>query len=75
MSSAKNYPVSWFGIGGKLPDLVAPDEGLFTALQRTHGILAAALLAVAVLHVLGALQHHFVRKDNVLRRMLPFTRT
>ena len=29
--------------------------------------------ALAVLHVLAALYHHFMRKDDVLRRMLPFT--
>ena len=71
MSSARNYPVSWFSLVA-LPDLVGPDEQLFTALRFTHGVLALALLALAALHVLGALQHHFIRKDGVLRRMLPF---
>lgn len=74
MSSAKNYPVSWFSIGGALPNLVAPNEALFEALRTTHGILANALIAIALLHVAGALQHHFIRKDNVLRRMLPFAK-
>jgi cytochrome b561/polyisoprenoid-binding protein YceI len=73
MSSAKNYPVSWFGIGHPLPNLVSPNETLFGLLKQTHGMLATALLVIAALHVLGALQHHFVRKDDVLRRMLPFT--
>jgi cytochrome b561 len=74
MSSAKNYPVSWFSIGGSLPNLVQPDEQLFEILRTTHGLLAKALVAVALLHVAGALQHHFIRKDNVLRRMLPFAK-
>jgi cytochrome b561 len=26
------------------------------------------------LHVAGALKHHFLLKDDVLRRMLPFTK-
>jgi cytochrome b561 len=73
MSSAKNYPVSWFGVF-TLPDFVAPGETLFEQLETAHGVLATALLALAVLHVLAALQHHFIRKDNVLRRMLPFVR-
>lgn len=72
MSSAKNYPVSWFGVG-RLPNLVAPDETLFAFLKGTHQVLATTLLVVAVLHALAALQHHFVRRDDVLRRMLPFT--
>jgi cytochrome b561 len=73
MSSAKNYPVSWFSLFA-LPDLVAPDERVFEVLVTTHGILAATLVAFAALHVLGALQHHFIRKDSVLLRMLPFGR-
>lgn len=73
MSSARNYPVSWFGIV-TLPDFVAPDEALFEAMRDTHGVLAGALVALATLHILAALQHHFFRKDNVLRRMLPAVR-
>jgi cytochrome b561/polyisoprenoid-binding protein YceI len=73
MSSAKNYPVSWFGLV-QLPDLVAPGDGLFTAMRRAHGYLAALILATALLHLLGALKHHFVDRDAVLRRMLPFVR-
>jgi cytochrome b561 len=72
MSSAKNYPVSWFGVF-TLPNLVQPDEGLFELLKSTHEVLAGALLAFATLHVLAALYHHFMKKDDVLRRMLPFT--
>jgi cytochrome b561 len=73
MSSAKNYPVSWFGIV-PLPDLVPTDEGLFAFLQATHGVLAFALAGLATLHILAALLHHFIRKDDVLRRMLPGVR-
>jgi cytochrome b561 len=29
---------------------------------------------VIALHAAGALKHHFWHKDDVLRRMLPFTR-
>lgn len=36
-----------------------------------HGLLANILLAVASLHAAAALFHHYVRKDGVLRRMLP----
>ena len=72
MSSAKNYPVSWWGFV-TLPNLVQPDEGLFELMKSTHGFLAGTLIAVTVLHALAALYHHFMRKDDVLRRMLPFT--
>jgi len=71
MSSAKHYTVSWFG-WLTLPDLVAPNETVFELLKGTHELLANALLVLAALHVAAALMHHFVRKDTVLTRMLPF---
>lgn len=74
MSSAKNYPVSWFG-QFQLPDLVGPSERVFEIAHGAHGTLALSLALVALLHLAGALKHHFIRRDNVLKRMLPFTRT
>ena len=73
MSSARSFPVSWFGVF-QLPDLVAPDRALYEAMLKTHAALAWALAAVATLHLLAALKHHIVLKDDVLRRMLPFGR-
>jgi polyisoprenoid-binding protein YceI len=70
MSSAKGYPVSWFNLL-QLPDLVAKNEEAFKILEACHGILAIALVVLAILHVAGALKHHFVYKDDVLKRMLP----
>jgi cytochrome b561 len=35
-----------------------------------HRWLSWALLALALIHVAGALWHHFYRRDDVLRRML-----
>jgi cytochrome b561/polyisoprenoid-binding protein YceI len=73
MSSAKNYPVSWFGLL-QLPDLVAPGDALYEAMHAAHELMAVALAVTALLHLLGALKHHFVDGDDVLRRMLPFVR-
>jgi cytochrome b561 len=70
MSSAKNYPVSFFGLF-TWPNLVAPDENLFKTLKETHEILATVMVSLALLHMLAALKHHFIDKDNILRRMLP----
>jgi cytochrome b561 len=73
MSSARGFPVSWFGFF-TLPDLVPKSRPLYDALVLTHQTLAWFLFAVVTLHVAAALKHHFVHKDDVLRRMLPFTR-
>lgn len=74
MSSAKNYPVSWFKLF-QVPDLVSPSEPLFRQMRDLHHLLFDVLVAVAVLHVAGALKHHFVDRNDVLKRMLPFGRT
>jgi cytochrome b561 len=50
---------------------VAPDEALKEVMKERHEMLFDILLAVAVVHVAAALKHHFVDRDNVLRRMLP----
>lgn len=45
------------------------------ALRRTvgglHELVANAILIVAGLHAAAALFHHYIRRDGVLRRMLP----
>lgn len=38
-----------------------------------HNTLAIVIIVVVSLHVLAALYHHFVRRDNTLMRMLPGT--
>jgi cytochrome b561 len=72
MSSARGFPVSWFGLF-TLPDLVPKNKALYEVLVTTHGALAWTLGVVAIVHMLAALKHHFVLKDDVLRRMLPLT--
>jgi cytochrome b561 len=74
MSSAKNYSVSWFGLF-TWPNLIGKNEHAFDVLRSTHDLLSDALFAIAVLHILAALKHHFWNKDDVLLRMLPFTKS
>src|ERR1700728_3951530 len=73
MSSAKNYSVSWFGLF-TWPNLIGKNEAAFDLLKTTHDTLSDVLFAVAVLHILAALKHHFWDRDDVLVRMLPFTK-
>ena len=73
MTSARGFPVSWFGFW-QLPDFVPKNQSLYNAMKQTHDTLALALYAIVFLHVAAALKHHFVLKDDVLRRMLPVTK-
>ncbi len=43
-------------------------------LEDLHEALFNVLLALTVLHVVGALKHHFWNRDHVLRSMLPGAR-
>ena len=73
MSSARGFPVSWFNLL-QLPDLVPKSRMLYGTMVTAHAALAIALAVTLALHVAGALRHHFVLKDDTLRRMLPFRR-
>ena len=73
MSSAGGFPVVYLGIW-QLPDLVAKNKPLFETMKEVHELLAYGLLAIVALHTLAALKHHFIDRDGVLARMLPFLR-
>jgi len=55
----------------KLPALAAPDEAAAARVLAIHGWLAILMALLIGAHVAAALHHHLVRKDGVLRRMLP----
>jgi cytochrome b561 len=42
--------------------------GLFSEM---HTILGWTIIVLLCLHIAGALKHHFINKDNILRRMMP----
>lgn len=68
MSSAKGFPVVWFGVL-PLPDLVAKNEMLGEILKEVHEGLNVALLVLVIGHILAALKHHFIDRDDILLRM------
>jgi cytochrome b561 len=70
MSSATAIPVSFLG-WFQLPDLVSQSEPLFQLLTAIHKWLGYALIAFLCVHVGAALRHHFVLRDDTLRKILP----
>lgn len=70
-SSASNLTVSWFGLF-TFPDLVDTDKELATSAKALHRAMAWTLMALVSLHAAAALRHHFLLKDSVLARMLPW---
>lgn len=70
-SSAAGFPIVLFG-QIPLPDFVSPDKALAELIKPWHQISAWSMAALVGLHVAGALKHHFIDRDSLLRRMLPF---
>jgi cytochrome b561 len=50
---------------------VPHEEAFYERVFAIHFALAYALVAVALIHVAGAFQHHLIRRDRTLIRMLP----
>jgi cytochrome b561 len=61
----------WFGLM-PLPDLIGKDKALGELLEEVHGTLSWILVTLIAGHVAAALKHHFIDKDDTLRRMAPF---
>jgi cytochrome b561 len=58
---------------GAFPLPGAPSLGL--PMKGIHEIGSNLGIVLLALHVLAALKHHFINRDDVLRRMLPFGRS
>lgn len=71
MSQFGGYPISVFG-AFEMPILFGKNEALGNICYETHEISSLVIMGIVGIHILAALFHHFVKKDNVLRRMLPF---
>lgn len=56
--------------GIALPLLLAENKDLAHRLEDLHGTIGEVFYWVIGLHVLAALYHHWVRRDDTLRRML-----
>lgn len=67
--SAEGKTISLFGL--ELPRLTGENKGLANQLEDLHGLLGNVGYALIGIHALAALIHHYVQRDNTLRRMLP----
>lgn len=69
-ASWRGMPVVMFGL--ELPKLIATRATGWRWTGDVHGMLSNyAMLALVGLHVAAALYHHVIRRDGVLKRMLP----
>ena len=67
MAVASKYGIKWFGlefIGG------LDNKPLREAFKEVHEIVGIVILVIVSVHILGALKHKFIDKDETLDRML-----
>jgi cytochrome b561 len=55
----------------QLPPLVGESEAIAEWAEEIHETVATAGYFLVGLHAAAALFHHYVMRDNTLRRMLP----
>lgn len=57
---------NWFEVPALISDLPEQED----VAGEAHELLAWCLIALAALHVLAGLKHHFIDRDNTLKKML-----
>lgn len=71
MSTAAGYIPDYFGLYPWAFPGIEPDKALAEKLVVAHEYGAWVLIGLLVAHTAGALKHHLIDKDNVLKSMLP----
>lgn len=66
MAIYSKYGIKWFGLS-----LVAglDNPGLRDIFKETHEVIGAILITLIVLHIVAAIKHKVIDKDNVMQRM------
>jgi cytochrome b561 len=75
-SASGDAPTRYFDLVDiRLPGIASLDpetrEGLEEGFEQVHANLAWVIIGLLVLHVAGAVKHHFIDKDGLLARMAP----
>lgn len=69
MLSASGKVIPFFGL--ELPALIGENKDLAKQIKEVHEFVGTAGYFLLGLHVVAALYHHYVKRDNTLLRMLP----
>jgi cytochrome b561 len=64
-------PITQDLFGLTVPQMVGTvDRAMRALIEETHMVLAYVLAVLVAVHVVGALRHHFWKRNDVLRRMI-----
>ncbi len=68
--SASGEPILFFGLA--LPPLMGENRDVADRIEELHKAVGSFGYYLVGIHALAALVHHYVMKDDTLRRMLPW---
>lgn len=68
MSVAAGRPPNFFGLF-QVPQFLAENKSLSDNFFLMHRYIGYLFMIIISIHVLAALKHHFLNKDNILKRM------
>jgi cytochrome b561 len=69
-NSAYGATTPFFGLF-HIPPIIGKNEELATQLFTLHRWVGWLVILLVLTHISAALYHHFIRRDAVLKRMLP----
>ncbi len=69
MLNAAGKPVPFFGL--ELPVLIQENEALADQIKEVHKTIGNLAYYLIAAHALAGLYHHYIKRDNTLRRMMP----
>ncbi|OAN78348.1 cytochrome [Sulfitobacter sp. EhC04] len=69
-AAASGFAPIWWPLGQNLP-LVPKSTSVEHFFGAVHYFAGRVLIGAILLHMAGALKHHFIDRDSTLRRMLP----
>jgi len=73
-SFSKGYPVSFFGLFN-IPNIIEKNSVVANITQNIHFYISLIITFLIIVHTFAAFRHHFYKKDNYLKRILPFTKS
>ena len=68
-AATSGFAPIWWPLGQNLP-LVPKSESVAALFGGLHWVFGKVMIVALLLHIAGALKHHFIDKDATLRRMI-----
>jgi len=70
-NSAAGFPLQWFGYL-HWPALMDANPSIKVIARQVHETTVYIFMGLLVMHIAAACKHHWVDRDDIMRRMMPF---